>query len=372
MSKRKKKHRIKAPGTAPGTVMVDPDAPKPHIRVLGFGPDGCDERTVSSVDEIAPFLSRWPVTWVDVDGLGDADTLHKIGQLFKLHPLALEDAASVHQRPKVEEFEGQIFIVARMATLNGLLDTEQLSLFLGRNFVITFQEGVPGDPFDPVRHRIKQAGGRIRQLGPDYLAYALLDAVIDGYFPRLEQLGERLDVLEDQILARPDRQAISRLFDAKRELLNLRRAVWPLREGINSLLRDPSELLNDETRLHLRDCYDHVVRIIDLVETYRELGSDLIDLYMSSVSQRLNEVMKVLTIIATIFIPLTFISSIYGMNFNTAKSPWNMPELNWFWGYPFALGLMAVTAMGLVFYVWWKGWLRETATPPPNGNGEHL
>ena len=223
--------------------------------------------------------------------------------------------------------------------------------------MITFQEGLPGDAFEPARDRIRKGSAQLRRLGADYLAYTLLDSVIDGYFPLLEELGERLESLEDEILARPQRSAIERLHDLKREMLILRRAVWPLREATNSLVRDANRFIGDEARVHLRDCYDHAVRIIDFVETDRELCTDLMDLYLSSINQRMTEVMKVLTIIATLFIPLTFIAGLYGMNFDTSRSPWNMPELRWYFGYPFALCLMAATAGLFAFYFWWKGWI---------------
>ncbi len=367
MSRRKRKRRIHKPGTAPGTITPDPSAPPPLMRVLAFGPDTFVERQIEHVDEITAFLPQHRVTWLDVNGVGDAATLRRLGEIFHLHPLALEDAAHVQQRPKVEAYDQQLFIVARIITLRDELETEQVSIFLGSNFVVTVQEGAPGDPFEPVRERVRRSIGQIRRAGPDHLAYALLDAVIDGYFPVLEEYGERLENIEECILARPDRRLMADLYGVKRGLLTLRRAAWPFREAVNALIRDPNPLVTDDTRLHLRDCYDHTVRIIDFTETYRELASDLSDVYLSSASHRMTEVMKVLTIIATLFIPLTFISSIYGMNFDPRRSPWNMPELEWYWGYPFALGLMAITAIALVLYFWWKGWLASEAAPRRQG-----
>jgi magnesium transporter len=226
--------------------------------------------------------------------------------------------------------------------------------------LLTFIED-PGDCFESVRTRLR-GGGPLRESGPGYLAYSLIDAVVDAYFPVVETFAERLDRLEDRVIARPSRRAVAEIHAAKHSLRSLRRIVWPLREAVNSLVRDPSPLIDDNTRVHLRDCYDHLVQIIDLVETYRELCSDLTDLYLSSLSNRMNEVMKVLTIIATLFMPLSFITGLYGMNFHTERSRWNMPELDWLYGYPFALGMMALTALGMLWYFWHKGWLSNGKT----------
>jgi magnesium transporter len=343
--------------------VADPSARRPVITVLAYSSEGYTEQVVQDLTTLPQFLTCWPITWVNVDGLGDVQTISRLADMFDLHRLAVEDTVNTHQRAKVEHYRNHLFMVTHMATFNEHLETEQLSLFLGKNFVVTFQEGRPGDPFAPVRERIRKAVGLMRQSGADHLAYCLIDAVIDGYFPVLETIGERLESLEDAILARPAGKTASHVHQIKRDLMTLRRAVWPLREAMNSLVRDPSPLVSDETRLYLRDCYDHTVRIIDFTETCRELGSDLMDLYLSSINQRMTEVMKVLTIIATIFIPLTFISSIYGMNFHT-DSPWNMPELTWYFGYPFALSLMALTALVMLYYFSRKGWLRSPDEPP--------
>jgi magnesium transporter len=359
----KKRRKRPPPGTPPGTLVADPSAPKPVISVIAYGSDGCVEQTIQDVAALRECLDRWPVTWINVDGLGDVQTIARLADILDLHRLAVEDTVNTHQRAKVEHYRNHLFMVVHMATYNSSLETEQLSLFLGRNFVVTFQEGRPGDPFNAVRERIRHAVGLVRQSGADHLAYCLIDAAIDGYFPVLETTGERLEELEDEILTCPTSGTSSRVHQIKRNLMTLRRTIWPLREAMNSLLRDPSPLITDDTRLYLRDCYDHTVRVIDFIETYRELGSDLMDLYLSSISQRMTEVMKVLTIIATIFIPLTFISSIYGMNFQTDRSPWNMPELKWYLGYPFALSLMAVMAFGMVSYFRRKGWLGSSTKP---------
>ena len=366
MSRRKSRKRP-PPGSPPGTLLGDPSAPKPVINVIAYSSDGCKEQAIQDVAELREYLGHWPVTWINVEGLGGVQTIERLADLLGLHRLAVEDTVNTHQRAKVEHYPNQLFMVAHMADYHESLETEQLSLFLGKNFVVTFQEGRPGDPFNPVRERIRHAVGHVRQSGADHLAYCLIDAVIDGYFPVLETTGERLEDLEAEILTRPTGRTASGVHQIKRELMTLRRTIWPLREAMNSLVRDPSPLVTDETRLYLRDCYDHTVRIIDFIETYRELGSDLMDLYLSRISLRMTEVMKVLTIIATIFIPLTFISSIYGMNFHTELSPWNMPELTWYLGYPFALSLMAAMALGMLTYFRRKGWLGSPAEPPDKG-----
>jgi len=340
------------PGALPGLVEADPEAPPPVVHVIAYGPDQFLEERVTNCQQVRDLLNKAPITWVNVEGLGDAATIRTIGELFHLHPLALEDVVNTHQRPKAEPYQGHLFIVARMAKLDKRLETEQVSLFLGPNFVVTFLED-PGDAFDTVRQHLRNAQGRIRSSGTGYLAYALLDALVDGYFPVVEDYGERLDALEDEVVTRPSRATIAWAHQVKRDLRTLRRAIWPLRETLNALARDHNDLIDNETRVYLRDCYDHTVQIIDIVETYRELDADLTDLYLSSLSNRLNEVMKVLTIIATIFMPLSFIASIYGMNFNTQASPYNMPELNWRYGYPFVWALMVLSAVGM--YMFFRG-----------------
>ena len=364
------------PGAAPGTLTVDPASPAPIISVIAYGPDGLVEQQVDDVQQLRQFVQRWPVTWVNVDGLGDEKVIRELGEIFGLHQLALEDVINVHQRAKVEEYGEHLFIVVRMVELCERLQTEQVSIFLGQNFVLTFQERPGRDSIEPVRDRLRRNRGRIRSLGADYLVYNLIDAVIDGYFPVLEKYGERLDALEDEVTENIDRSTTARIHEIKSDLLVIRRAIWPHREAISMLVRDANPLIQPETRVYLRDCYDHTVQLIDLVETYRELGADLRDVYLSSISNRMNEIMKVLTVISTIFIPLNFIAGVYGMNFNTEKSPWNMPELNWYYGYPFALGVMlAVTCVMLYFFAK-KGWLGSwSIRPAPNekdeANGGH-
>jgi len=355
--KRRESFARTPPGTPPGTVIVSPEAAPSTVRVLAYGPTELLEENIVDVSRARELMDKQPVMWVDVEGLGDANTIHALGEMFGVHRLALEDIVTIHQRPKVEQYGAQLFIVARAVYLGDQLDTEQINLFVGRNFVLTFQEGRPGDCLEAIRERIRKKGGRIRDAGHDYLAYALLDAIVDSYFPILEEYGERLETLEDEILLRPRVDTVARIHGIKRDLLTLRRAMWPQRETFNALLRGEGSVMTAETRLYMRDCYDHSVQILDLLETYRELGSDLIDMYLSMVGNRTNEIMRVLTVISVIFIPLTFIAGVYGMNFDTGASPWNMPELKWYLGYPFALLLMLLVALVQMIFFRRKGWL---------------
>ncbi|MFN0243688.1 MAG: magnesium/cobalt transporter CorA [Planctomycetota bacterium] len=347
-------------GAPPGTLSPDPSAPKPTMRVLAYGPTEFHEAEVRDIESLRPLCERLPVVWLNVDGVGDVETMRTIGSVFGIHRLALADIVNANQRPKIESYDENLFIVARMVEWTDHLETDQLSLFLGPNFVVTFQEKA-GDCFDGVRQRIRTSRGLIRTQGPDYLAYALLDATIDAYFPVLERIGENIEALEDEILSSPHPDDMAATHDMKRDLLTLRRAVWPMREAISTLLRDGEGSIRKETRLHLNDSHDHTVQLLDLVETYREIASSLVEMYLSSMSHRLNEVMKVLTIIATIFIPLTFVAGVYGMNFDPDSSPWNMPELRARYGYPLSLAAMALVAAGLLYYFRRKGWIGSDA-----------
>ncbi|MDU8946127.1 magnesium/cobalt transporter CorA [Rhodophyticola sp. MJ-SS7] len=337
-------------------MQIAPTAEKPSIRVMAFGPDDLVERQVADVGALMEIRDAFPTMWIDIVQFGDAELISGIGEAFGLHRLALEDAINTHQRPKVEEYDDHLFIVALMLDDAGSVETEQVAFFVGAGYLITFQER-PGDCFENVRDRIRKASGRIRGAGSDYACYALLDSIIDTYFPALENVGDLLEALEDRVVGSPEPGNISALHDMKRHLLHLRRAIWPHREVFNTLLRDDHPLIAAETKPFLRDCYDHTAQLMDIVETYREMASGLVDVHLSSVSMKLNEAMKVLTVVATIFIPLSFIASVYGMNFDRESSPWNMPELGWYLGYPFALLLMCASAAGLVWYIWKKGWL---------------
>ena len=348
--------RYAAPGTAPGTLVFDPEAPPPVIRLIAYSPEAFVEVDVGDPEEVQAYLAEWPVVWVDIDGHGDGEVLGRIGEIFGLHLLALEDVVSLGQRAKVEPYEKDLFIVTRMPTAEPPL-TEQVSIFLGERHVLTIQER-PGDPFEGVRERIRRGRLRIRSSTPDYLVYALLDALVDSYFPVLDDLAIELERLEEEVLDSPDEGTVAAIHRVRRALVGLRRVIGPHREVLNSLLRDPTSHIRAETAVFLRDVYDHAIRIMDLLESQREIAADLMSAYMSSISNRMNEVMKVLTIVATLFIPLGFIAGVYGMNFNPDVSPWNMPELNWFLGYPFALLLMAAVAGGFLVLIWRKGWFR--------------
>lgn len=344
-----------APGTAPGSMIVDPNANPTTIRIMAFGGAEFLERDIKDVAEIRALLVAYRSVWIDVTGLGSQQRLNEISQFLKLHPLAMEDVVNVHQRAKVDEYEDSIFVVSRMVDGEDLSQTEQLTFFLTKQVLLSFQER-PGDCWDPLRNRIRTRRGKICDSGVDYLLYALLDSVIDSYFPVMERLAEQVDLIEAEIIEGLDRAQMQKIHQLRGQLLSLRRAIRPHREMINELIRDSLPHISPETRIHLRDCYDHVVQVIDAVDTYRELTSDMRDFYLSSVSNSMNEVMKVLTIISTIFIPLSFIAGVYGMNFDTT-SPWNMPELQWIYGYPFALSLMGAVAFGLLIYFRNRRWL---------------
>ncbi|MEP0814493.1 MAG: magnesium/cobalt transporter CorA [bacterium] len=351
--------RRHAPGTAPGTLSVDPEARPTTISVIAYSPDAFIEEKIEDASRIEELRAEFPVIWVDIAGLADHDKLVAVARIFGLHGLALEDVVHTHQRSKAEDYGDHLFVVARMIKLHPEhheVETEQLSVFVGESFVVTFQEEI-GDCFDPIREMLRHGRGKLRGLKADYLAYSLVDAVIDGYFPVLEHIGEELEELEDETLHKPDTTTIADINHVKRSLVTIRRAVWPLREVVNVLLRDPTDIFGEETRLHMRDCYDHAVGIIDLVESYREVSSGLIDMYLSSVSNRMNEIMKVLTMIATIFIPITFIAGIYGMNFDTEASPYNMPELGLKYGYLFFWGAILLVSVLMVAFFKRKKWL---------------
>ncbi|MBU0800615.1 MAG: magnesium/cobalt transporter CorA, partial [Alphaproteobacteria bacterium] len=287
--------------------------------------------------------------------LADTQLIQDMGDLFGLHPLALEDVVNTHQRSKADSYEGNLFIVARMVTpRDGALVLEQVSLFLGKNFVLSFQER-PGDCFDPVRERIRKGGRRVRLSQTDYLAYALLDALVDSYFPLLESFGDKLDQLEDQIVDGERADMMTDIHEIKRTLHGLRHVIWPLRDALGAVATD-HQLVRDETRIFLRDCQDHVMQQLDILENYRERAAGLTDLYLSVLSLKTNAVMKVLTVIATIFMPLTFLVGVYGMNFNTAL-PGNMPELNWPYAYPVLWLMMLLLVVGMLYGFRRMGWL---------------
>ena len=333
------------PGAPPGTLSVDPGARATRVHSFRFSAENVEEK-----DDILA-AEEGSVLWLNVDGLGDHKTLSHIASTFGLHPLAMEDVVSVHQRPKAEEYEAHHFIVLRMPDRGTeQLTTEQVAIFLGDGYVITFQEK-PGDVFDPVRVRLRNPVGQMRKRGADYLCYALIDALIDAYFPVIEHLGDQLEALEDDIVFETGEVEMGQIHAHKRELMSVRSAVWPMRDVVATLQREEIQRFSDNTRLYLRDVQDHTVQLIETIQTYREIATGLVDLLLSSQSNKSNEVMQVLTLIATIFIPLTFIVGVYGMNFDY------MPELHWKWSYPIAMALMGILALSLTYWFHRKGWL---------------
>jgi magnesium transporter len=347
-----------APGTSPGTLRIDEDAAPPKLVLIDYNAAGAQRTPLEKPEDCIAYLDSESVSWVDLQGFGDEGVMHRIGNVFQLHPLVLEDVINVPQRPKIEEYDNQLVIIAQMVVIKPAAAgfwSEQVSLVLGQSYLLTVQEEPEHDCFDQVRFRIRSNKGSIRQRGADYLAYALLDAIIDGFFPVLEDYGERIELLETEVISAPTPQTLEKIHQVRRELLRLRRAIWPQRESINALIRDASPLISHDVQVYLRDCYDHAIQVLDMVETYRELASSLMDVYLSSVSNRMNEIMKVLTVISTIFIPITFIVGVYGMNFKV------MPELEWHWGYLAVWILMLSIVAGLVYFFWRRGWFKANS-----------
>jgi magnesium transporter len=352
--------RRSAPGVAPGTLSVDPQARPSQIRAITFNAEVAEEHAVADAAMLGPLRRPDRVMWVAVEGLGDPRVLEELALLFGLHPLALEDVVNLHQRPKVEAYEDHLYCVMRMPGLEqGQLDVQQVSLFVGAGFVVTFQERSCGC-LEPVRRRLLQAGpGRLRRSGADYLAYAVLDTIVDRYFPVLHTFAERLEELEDRVLDTARADLIPHIHQVRRELLLLRRSVWPLGEAIARLLREEAEadFISDALRPYLRDLHDHATQLKDGFDLCISMVEGLMEAYRSAVNLRANEVMRVLTVFATFFLPLSFVASLYGMNFNSHASPLNMPELDWYFGYPLVLAAMAAIAAGLLLYFRRKGWL---------------
>ena len=349
------KKRSRKAGLSPGTLLHlgERKTKEIGIRLIAYDEHHVEELELKTIEEAFPYKDAPGVTWINVDGLHQLDLLEKTGQHFGFHPLVLEDILNTDHRPKMEDFGDYVYVVLKMIHYDDKkheIDTEQVSLILGPNFVISFQERA-GDIFNPVRERIRSAKGRIRKTGSDYLAYTLLDAVVDNYFLVLEKLGERIDDLEQRLVTQPTRQTPALLHHLKRELIFLRKSIWPLRELIGGLDRGESSLITQPTNVYLRDVYDHTIQVIDTVETYRDMLSGMMDIYLSSISNRMNEVMKVLTIIATIFIPLTFIVGVYGMNFKY------IPELEWRWGYFATWSAMILLAGSMLLIFKRRKWL---------------
>jgi magnesium transporter len=324
-----------------------------RITIIDYDETQFEEREAKTIAECFPFKDKPSVTWINVDGVHQVEVIENIGKHFDIHALVLEDIVNTGHRPKMDDFENYIFLILKMFHYDegdDVIKTEQLSLVLGSNFVISFQER-QGDVFDPIRERIRKAKGRIRMRGADYLAYALVDAVVDNYFIILEKLGENIELLEEELLTNPGRETLQAIHNLKREMIFLRKSVWPLREVISGLERVESSLIQESTGIYLRDVYDHTIQVIDTIETFRDMVSGMLDIYLSSISNKMNEVMKVLTIIATIFIPLTFVAGIYGMNFEY------MPELRWHWGYFTVWLVMVAIVVSMVFYFRGRKWL---------------
>jgi magnesium transporter len=345
----------KTSGLPPGTVVptVEGKPEKVHISIIDYSEAEFEETEAESIEDAFPFKDTPTVTWINIDGVHQVDIIECLGKHFDVHPLVLEDIANTAQRPKMEDFGDYIFVVFKMLRVDAGKDevqVEQVSLILGPHFVISFQE-MEGDVFNAIRDRIRQAKGRIRKMGADYLAYALMDAVVDNYFFILERFGERIEGMESELVTNPVPETLQHIHTLKRELIFLRKSVWPLRETISGLQRAESDLITDAIQIYLRDVYDHTIQVMDTVESLRDMVSGMLDTHLSSVSNRMNEVMKVLTIIATIFIPITFIAGIYGMNF-----PY-MPELGWRGAYFAVLGVMAGVTLAMVIYFRRKRWL---------------
>jgi magnesium transporter len=348
------KRLSKKAGASPGSLVHigEKKVDKPRITLIDYDQDQLRERVLHGIEEAFLLKDSPTMTWINIDGLHDVDIIERTGKNFGIHPLVLEDILNTNQRPKAEEVEDIIFVVLKMLDYDKNDDrilSEQFSLVLGPNYLITFQE-VQGDVFNIVRERIRKPKSRIRKSGCDYLAYALIDAVVDQYFLILEKLGENIENIEENLLENPDPETLQTLHEMKREMIYLRKQIWPIRELINSLMKVESTLISDSTGLFFRDIYDHTIQVIDTIESYRDILSGMLDIYLSTVSNKMNEVMKVLTIIATIFIPITFIAGVYGMNFKF------MPELQWRWGYVMVWAVIVVVAGLMIGFFKKKQW----------------
>ena len=349
------KKRSQKAGLPPGTLIHigEKKIEKTKITVIDYDESHLNEKEINMVDECFPYKDKSTTTWINIEGIHEVEILEKLGNFYGIHPLALEDIVNTEQRPKVDDFENNIFIVFKMLSYNEKnkeVVIEQVSLILGPDFLISFQEGIKGDVFDPIRERLRTNKGKIRKSGVDYLMYSLLDAVIDNYFVVLEKLGENIELLQEELIKNLTPVTLHKIHDFKRELIFLRKSVWPLREVISTLQREESNLIKDTTKIYLRDVYDHTIQVMDSIETFREMISAMVEIYLSNLNNRINSIMKVLTVIATIFMPPTFIVGIYGMNFK------NMPELDWKYGYPAVMLLMLMIAITMLMIFKKKKW----------------
>ena len=341
------KKSSKTAGLPPGTLVHigERKTDRVTIEIIDYDEAHFEHKVDATIEDCTHFKEKPTITWFNVIGIHDVGRIEKLGTLFEIHPLILEDIVHTGQRPKLQDLEDYLFLTFKMIDYeeaeNEIL-AEQVSLILGPNFAISFQEA-EGDIFNPVRDRIRNGKGRIRKMGSDYLAYGLMDAIVDSHFAVLEKIGEQIEILQEEVLSNPTPQTLEAIHELKREMIFLRKSVWPLREAVSGLERSESPLITDSVRIYLRDVYDHTIQIIDSVETFRDMTAGTLDVYLSSVSNRMNEVMKVLTIIATIFIPLSFIAGVYGMNFE------HMPELKWHWAYP--LVWLVMVGLGAVMLI---------------------
>lgn len=350
------KKRSRKIGQPPGTLIHigDETAKDVAIQVIDYSEAQYQQIDIKVLEQCFPFKDKETVTWINVEGIHRPEILEKLGQCYGLHPLVLEDIMATDQRPKMTDYDDYLFIVLKMITYNGNnggLEIEQVSLILGKNFVLSFQEGKDGDVFNPLRERLKSGKGKIRKMGADYLVYALMDSIVDNYFTVLENIGEEIELIEEKVVTDPAPETLREIHKLKRDMIFLRKSVWPLREVIGSLERGESELVTDATEIYLRDVYEHTIQVIDTIETFRDMLAGMLDIYLSSVSNRLNAVMKVLTVISTIFLPLTFIVGLYGMNFKY------MPELEWKWGYPAVWVLMIIISAFMLVLFKRKKWI---------------
>lgn len=353
------------PEDLPGTLDLEPDALPPEMALIDYTENIANRIKIINPEVCVPYLKSESVSWINVLGLGNQTSWQQMAKVFQIHPLNVGDIVNVPQRPKVIHDKNQLIIIAWMVRIKSdsePFDKEQVSIILGEKHLITVQENPEYDCLKPVRERIKNNRGIIRKQKVDYLAYSLVDTIIDGFFPVLEEYGERIEILEDEVVFKPDRHTMQKIYKLRRELLTLRRAIWSSREALNILIRDGNNLINPDVLVYFRDCYEHTIQLRDIVENYRDLASDLMDIYLSSVNNKMNEVMKLLTVISSIFIPLTLIAAIYGMNFYPGESPWNMPELDWYYCYPLCLVIMFSTAISLIYFFWRRGWFKNLST----------
>ena len=342
------KPKPKKAGLAPGTLIYIGEKPEQPIKisVIDYMGEYFEEKEIINIEDVFSLKKTESISWINIDGIHNVDLIEKIGKQFDIHSLVLEDIMHTTQRPKLEDYENHIFIVLRMFVYNE--DTkeiinEQVSLILGKNYLLTFQEDI-GDVFGPVRERLRKGGPKIRNNGPDYLAYALMDAVVDSYFLILEKIGEDIENIEDRLVISPEKEDLHKVHQLRRDLIVLRKSVWPLREALSSMQRNETGMVKKSTEIYLRDVYDHTIQVIDTIESYRDMVVGMLDVYLSSLSNKMNEVMKVLTIIATVFIPLTFLAGVYGMNFV------HFPELHYEWMYPWGFWIFTIMVIGLMLW----------------------